>query len=164
MSYGSGFSNVPRPVFGHGLVYIATGFQQPTLLAVRVGGTGDVTRSHVAWTMTRQAPYTPSPLLVGDELYVVSDIGILSCLDATTGAVHWMQRLGGNYSASPIFADGRVYFLSEEGTATVLAPGREFRVLARNTLDGSTLASIAVSNGSLFIRSDTHLYRIQESK
>jgi outer membrane protein assembly factor BamB len=164
VSYGSGFSNVPRPVFGHGLVYIATGFQQPTLLAVRVGGTGDVTRSHVAWTMTRQAPYTPSPLLVGDDLYVVSDIGILSCLDATTGAVHWMQRLGGNYSASPIFADGRVYFLSEEGTATVLAPGREFRVLARNTLDGSTLASIAVSNGSLFIRSDTHLYRIQESK
>ena len=164
VSYGSGFSNVPRPVFGHGLVYIATGFQQPTLLAVRVGGTGDVTRSHVAWTMTRQAPYTPSPLLVGDELYVVSDIGILSCLDATTGAVHWLERLGGNYSASPIFADGRVYFLSEEGTATVLVPGREFRVLARNTLDGSTLASIAVSNGSLFIRSDTHLYRIQERK
>jgi outer membrane protein assembly factor BamB len=161
VSYGSGFSNVPRPVHGHGLVYIATGFQQPTLLAVRTGGTGDVTRSHVAWTMTRQAPYTPSVLLVGDELYVVSDIGIATCLDARTGATHWMQRLGGNYSASPIYADGRIYFLNEEGTATVLAPGREFRVLARNTLDGSTLASIAVSNGSLFIRSDTHLYRIQ---
>jgi hypothetical protein len=72
-----------------------------------------------------------------------------------------MQRLGGNYSASPILADGRVYFLSEEGTATVVAPGREFRVLARNTLDGRTLASIAVSNGSFFVRSDTHLYRIE---
>jgi outer membrane protein assembly factor BamB len=164
VSYGSGFSNVPRPVFGHGLVYIATGFQQPTLVAVRADGTGDVTGSHVAWTMTRQAPYTPSPLLVGDELYVVSDIGILSCLDARTGTVRWIQRLGGNYSASPIVADGRVYFLSEEGTATVLAPGQEFRVLARNTLDGSTLASMAVSNGSLFIRSDKHLYRIQETK
>jgi outer membrane protein assembly factor BamB len=114
--------------------------------------------------MTRSAPYTPSPLLVGDELYVVSDIGILSCLDARTGTVRWIQRLGGNYSASPIVADGRVYFLSEEGTATVLAPGQEFRVLARNTLDGSTLASMAVSNGSLFIRSDKHLYRIQETK
>jgi outer membrane protein assembly factor BamB len=164
VSYGSGFSNVPRPVFGHGLVYIATGFQQPTLIAVRAGGTGDVTRSNVAWTMTRQAPYTPSPVLVGDELYVVSDIGIATCLDATTGTAHWIQRLGGNYSASPIFADGRVYFLSEEGTATVIAPGREFRVLARYSLDGSTLASIAVSNGSLFIRSDSHLYRIQEPK
>ena len=160
VSYGSGFSNVPRPVFGHGLVYIATGFQQPTLLAVRTDGTGDVTRSHVAWTLTKQAPYTPSVLLVGDELYVVSDIGIATCLDAKTGTVHWMQRLGGNYSASPIYVDGRIYYLSEEGTATVLAPGREFRVLARSTLDGSTLASIAVSNGAFFIRSDTHLYKI----
>ena len=69
--------------------------------------------------------------------------------------VHWMQRLGGNYSASPLFADGRIYFLSEEGTATVIAPGPQLNVLARNTLDGGTLASIAVSNGSLFIRSDT---------
>jgi hypothetical protein len=160
VSYGSGFSNVPRPVFGHGLVYIATGFQQPTLIAVRPDGTGDVTKSHVAWTLTRAAPYTPSPILIGDELFVVSDIGIATCLDARTGAVRWIQRLGGNYSASPIFADGRIYFLNEEGTTTVIAPGREFRVLARNTLDGATLASIAVSNGSFFIRSDTHLYRI----
>jgi outer membrane protein assembly factor BamB len=158
--YGTGFSNVPRPVFGHGLVYIATGFQQPSLMAVRVGGAGDVTRSHVAWTMTRGAPYTPSPILVGDELYVVSDLGIATCLDARTGEVHWLERLGGNYSASPIFADGRIYFLSEEGTATVVAPGRAFRALARNTLDGATLASIAVSDRSFFIRSDTHLYRI----
>jgi outer membrane protein assembly factor BamB len=158
--YGSGFSNVPRPVFGEGLVFIATGFQQPTLIAVRPDGTGDVTNSHVAWTLTRGAPYTPSPLLVGGELFVVSDIGIATCLDAKTGAVHWVQRLGGNYSASPIFADGRIYFLNEEGTATVVAPGRAFRVLARNALDGATLASIAVSNGSFYIRSDTHLYRI----
>ena len=164
VSYGSGFSNVPRPVFGRGLVYIATGFQQPTLMAVRVGGTGDVTQSHVAWTMTRQAPYTPSPVLVDDALYVVSDIGILTCLDAMTGTVRWMERIGGNYSASPVVADGRLYFLSEEGVATVIAPGPQFTVLARNTLDGATLASIAVSNGSLFIRSDTHLYRIQEPK
>jgi outer membrane protein assembly factor BamB len=162
VSYGSGFSNVPRPVYADGLVYIATGFQQPSLLAVRVDGAGDVTRSHVAWSMTRGAPYTPSPLIVGEELYVVSDIGIASCLHRTTGALHWMQRLGGNYSASPLFADGRITFLSEEGAATVIAPGREFRVLARNSLEGATLASIAVSGGSLFIRSDTHLYRIAD--
>jgi outer membrane protein assembly factor BamB len=160
--YDSGFSNVPRPVFGHGLVYIATGFQQPALLAVRADGTGDVTGSHVAWTMTRAAPYTPSPILVGDELYVVNDIGIATCLDAATGTVHWMHRIGGNYSASPVFADGRVYFLSEEGIATVIAPGREFRVLAKNTLEGATLASMAVSDGSFFIRTDTHLYRIKK--
>ena len=102
----------------------------------------------------------PSPLLVGNELYLVNDVGIASCLDARTGEPHWIQRLGGNYSASPVFADGRIYFLAEEGTATVVAPGTEFRKLATNTLDGETLASMAVSGGSFFIRSATHLYRI----
>jgi outer membrane protein assembly factor BamB len=162
VSYADGFSNVPRPIYGHGLVYIATGFQQPSLLAVRADGTGDVTRTHVAWTLRRAAPYTPSPLLVGDELYVVSDIGIATCLDAKTGETHWQQRLDGNYSASPLFADGRIYFLSEEGAATIIAPGKAFRKLATNQLDGATLASIAVSGGSLFIRSNTHLYRIAQ--
>ncbi len=162
VSYADGFSNVPRPVFGHGLVYIATGFQQPTLLAVRADGTGDVTRTHVAWTLRRSAPLTPSPLIVGDELYLVNDGGIATCLDAATGAIHWQQRLGGNFSASPVFADGRIYFLSEEGVATVIAPGKEFRRLATNSLDGATLASIAVSGGSLFIRSHSHLYRIAQ--
>ena len=160
VGYADGFSNVPRPVYGHGLVFIATGFQQPSLLAVRADGTGDVTKSHIAWTLTRGAPLTPSPLVVGDKLYLVSDGGIASCLDARTGETRWVQRLGGEYSASPVFADGRIYFLSEEGVATVIAPGREFRRLATNTLDGATLASIAVSDGSFFIRSDSQLYRI----
>jgi outer membrane protein assembly factor BamB len=160
VGYGDGFSNVPRPVYGHGLVYIATGFQQPSLIAVRPDGTGDVTRTHVAWTLHRGAPLTPSPLLVGDELYIVNDGGIASCLDATTGETRWQQRLDGNFSASPVFADGRIYFLSEEGVATVILPGKEFRRLATNQLDGATLASMAVSAGSIFIRSDTHLYRI----
>src|SRR3989442_14026258 len=134
------------------------------MTAVRPDGSGDVTRTHVAWTLRRGPPHTPSPLLVGEELYVVSDLGIASCLDAKTGAVRWQQRLGGNYSASPVFADGRIYFLSEEGVATVIAPGKEFRRLATNPLEGATLASIAVSNGSLFIRSDNHLYRIVKNE
>ena len=160
VGYADGFSNVPRPVYGHGLVYIATGFQQPTLMAVRADGAGDVTKTHVAWTLRRAAPLTPSPLLVEDKLYVVNDGGIATCLNATTGEMVWVQRLGGEYSASPIFADGRIYFLSEGGVATVIAPGAQFQVLARNTLDGETLASMAVSDGSIFIRSDSHLYRI----
>jgi outer membrane protein assembly factor BamB len=160
VSYGDGFSNVPRPVFGHGLVYIATGFQQPMLMAVRPDGAGDVTRTHVAWTLRRGAPLTPSPLLVGDELYIVTDGGIATCVDARTGAAHWQQRLGGTYSASPVFADGRIYLLAEQGVATVIAPGKEFRRLTSNRVEGATLASMAVSAGSIFIRSDTHLYRI----
>jgi outer membrane protein assembly factor BamB len=161
VSYENGFSNVPRPVYGSGLVYIATGFQQPTLIAVRADGAGDVTKTHVLWTLRRGAPLTPSPLLVGGELYIVSDAGIASCIDAKTGDLRWQQRLGGTFSASPIFAGGRIYFLSEQGIATVIAPGVEFRALAVNTLDGATLASIAVSDGSFFIRSHTHLYRIK---
>ena len=160
VSYGDGFSNVPRPVFGQGLVFIATGFQTPALMAVRPDGKGDVTRTHVAWTITRGAPYTPSPLLVGNDLYYVSDTGVLSLADAASGQIVWQQRLGGNYSASPVFADGRIYFQSEEGMTTVIAPGREFRRLASNRLDGAMLASMAVSGGSFFIRSDSHLYRI----
>ena len=160
VNYRDGFSNVPRPVYGHGMVYIATGFQDPSLLAVRVDGKGDVTGTHVAWELRRGAPHTPSPLLVGDELYIVSDIGIASCLDAKTGATHWQARLGGNYSASPVFADDRIYFFSEEGMATIVAPGKEFKRITTNTLDGATLASMAVSRGSFFIRTHDHLYRI----
>jgi outer membrane protein assembly factor BamB len=162
VSYGDGFSNVPRPVFGHGLVFIATGFQQPTLIAVRPDGKGDVTRTHVAWTMTRGAPFTPSPLLVGDHLYVVNDAGILSLVDAQSGQIAWQQRLGGNYSASPVLAGGRIYFQSEEGVTTVVAPGREFKKLATNALDGGMLASMAVANRSIFIRTDSSLYRITD--
>jgi len=160
--YDEGFSNVPRPVFSHGLVFITTGFQQPELVAVRPTGTGDVTRTHIAWSLKRGAPLTPSPLAVGDELYVVNDGGIASCIDAESGAVIWQQRLGGTYSASPVFADGRIYFLAEQGATVVIAPGRDFRRLAINTLDGGLLASMAISSGSLYLRTDSHLYRITE--
>jgi outer membrane protein assembly factor BamB len=160
VDYGEGFSNVPRPVYSHGLVFIGTGFQEASMMAVRPTGTGDVTKTHVAYTIERGAPFTPSPIVVGDEFYMVSDIGVASCLNVATGKTLWQQRMPGNYSASPVFADGKIYFLSEEGVATVIAPGTEFKKLASNTLDGTTYASIAVSQGSLFIRSETHLYRI----
>jgi outer membrane protein assembly factor BamB len=160
VGYPDGFSNVPRPVYGHGLVFIATGFNQPSLLAVRPDGSGDVTKTHVAWKLSRGAPLTPSPLLVGDELYVVSDNGIASCLDARTGAVVWQQRLGNSFSASPILADGRVYFLDEDGRTTVINPGTKGEPLAVNVLDGGTLASIAVASKSFVIRTASHLYRL----
>ncbi|HSB11799.1 MAG TPA: PQQ-binding-like beta-propeller repeat protein [Blastocatellia bacterium] len=158
--YGDGFSNVPRPVYGNGLVYICTGFQEPSMLAVRVDGRSDVTRSHIAWTLKRGVPLTPSPLLVGEELYIVNDGGIASCIDAKTGAEIWRARLNGNFSASPIYADGRIYFLSEEGLTVVVAPGKKYQALATNQLDGETLASMAVAGGSIFIRSRAHLYRL----
>src|SRR5262249_38361511 len=116
---------------------------------------------HVAWRHRRQVPHTPSLLLVGDELYMVSDNGFASCLDAKTGKVHWQKRLAGNnYSASPIFAAGHIYFLSEDGICTVVKPGTTFEQVARNEMKERTLASLAVADGSLFLRTANHLYRI----
>ncbi len=157
-----GFSVVPRPVYGHGLVFFSCGFNNAVLYAVRADGAGDVTDTHMAWKRKRGAPQTPSTLLVGDELYVVSDKGIASCVDARTGKQHWHERLGGGFSASPVFADGRIYFLSEEGVATVIAPGKTFKKLATNRIDGRTFASPAVVGRRIYLRSDTHLYRIEK--
>lgn len=164
VSYGQGFSNVPRPVFGAGLVFICSGFFEPVMLAVRPDGAGDVTKTHIAWTLKRGAPLTPSPLVVGEEFYMVNDTGIASCLDAKTGAEHWRSRLGGNFSASPVYADGCIYFLNEDGESTVVAAGKPFQKLATNKLDGATLASMAVSGGALFIRTAENLYKLEQHK
>ena len=161
LEHTEGYSNVPRPVYGRGLVYITTGLQHPSLIAIRPEGTGDVTGTHAAWRLERAVPVTPSPLLVGDELYIVNDLGIATCLDAKTGKTYWQKRLGGNFSASPVFADGRIYFLNEVGVTTVIAPGKEFHRVATNSFeDASTLASMAVSANTIFIRSAGYLYRI----
>jgi outer membrane protein assembly factor BamB len=162
VKYAEGFSNVPRPVYGHGLVFICTGFQEPSLLAVQPDGRGDVTKSKVMWKVDRAIPRTPSPLLVGNELYIVTDNGIATCIDAKTGEELWRARVGGNHSASPVYAGGRIYFLNEEGESVVIAPGRKLNHLATNQIDGPTLASMAISHSSIFIRSQTHLYRISE--
>jgi len=162
--YGEGYSVIPRPVYGQGLVFVATGFDRPAVLAIRPDGRGDVTETHVAWTLAKGAPNTPSLLLVGAELYMVSDGGIASCVEARTGRVYWQERLGGNYSASPIQADGRIYFQNEEGTAVVVKAGKDFLKLATNSLGERTLASYAVTDGALFLRTDQHLFKVQGSK
>jgi outer membrane protein assembly factor BamB len=143
-----GYSVIPRPVFGQSLVFVCSGFESPSLLAIRPDGQGDVTVSHVAWTLRKGAPLTPSPSLVGDELYLVSDSGIASCVDARTGRAHWQERIGGNYSASPLYADGKIYCQDEGGTGVVLKAGKRFEVLARNSIGERTLASYAVSDGA----------------
>ncbi|MBI2823853.1 MAG: PQQ-binding-like beta-propeller repeat protein [Planctomycetia bacterium] len=158
-----GFSNVPCPVFADGLVFIDTGYMKPQLWAIRPDGRGDVTDSHVQWRATAQVPANPSPIVIGEELYMVSDQGVLTCLDARTGREHYKSRLGGNYSASPIAAEGRIYFTSEAGETVVVAAGKKFRELARNQLDGRTLASAAVAGRAIFLRTEAHLYRIESA-
>jgi outer membrane protein assembly factor BamB len=156
-----GYSLVPRPVFGHGLVFICSGYNNPVLYAIRPDGHGDVTGTHVAWQLTQAVPHNPSPLLVGNELYIVSDGGIATCLDAESGKSHWRQRLNGAFSASPLFADGRIYWLNETGETTVIAPGTKYDELAKNQVTGRTLASLAVSYGAIYLRTDSHLYCIE---
>jgi len=160
VSTGAGFSVVPRPVFAHGLLFVNTDYDFPKLFAIRPGGEGDVTSTHLAWQTGRGAPSTPSALVVGEELYFVSDAGIATCADAKTGKVHWNERLGGGFSASPVFADGRIYFQNEEGVGYVLKAGKSFKQLAKNELGERTLASYAVDDGALFIRGADHLFRI----
>jgi outer membrane protein assembly factor BamB len=161
--YGDGYSVVPRPVFAHGLVYVCTGYNRPLLMAIDPTGRGDVTDSHVVWQTTSAAPHNPSPLVVGENLYFVSDRGVATCLDARTGEEHWQQRIEGEYWASPLFADNKIYFQDKFGTGVVIAAGPEYRELGRNMLgeNDRTFASYAVWDGALFIRTETHLYRVE---
>lgn len=159
--YGEGYSVIPRPVFAHGLLFVSSGFDSPVVYAVRPQeARGDVTDTHVAWTHRKGGPNTPSMLVAGDELYFISDRGVATCADAKTGKVHWNERLDGNYSASPVFAEGRVYFQSEEGVGYVVQAGKQFKLLAENDLGERSLASPAVDNGALFIRTESHLWKI----
>lgn len=160
VDHGTGFSTVPRPVFGHGLVYMCTGFASKELWAVRVDGLGDVTDTHVAWVASSQIPTNPSPVLVGDLLLVISDTGIATCFDATTGRAHWKQRIGGNHSASPVGIGDRIYFFSQEGEVTVVRAAKEFVELAKTQVGGRLMASPAVAASTLILRTDTALIGI----
>ena len=159
-----GFSNVPLPVIGNGVLYLSTGFTKPELWAVRTDGAGEATDSHVLWKVKRQVPANPSPLLVDGRIYMVSDQGVATCVNAADGEILWQERLGGNFSASPIYADGRIYFCSEEGTTTVVVPGAKYAALASNQLPGKILATPAVVENSLLIRTDAALYRIMRQE
>lgn len=162
--YGEGYSVVPRPVFGHGMVFLSSGFDRPATMAIKVDGRGDVTDTHVVWSISRSAPNTPSMILDGKELYFVSDSGIATCADAVSGKVHWSERLGGNFSASPILAGGRVYFQNEEGAGFVVQAGTTYQLLASNDLKERTLASPAVEGNALFLRGEKHLFRIESTR
>jgi outer membrane protein assembly factor BamB len=155
-----GYSVIPRPVFSHGLIFVTTSYDRPTLLAIRPDGKGDVTETHLAWSNKTQIPHTPSLLVVGDELYAISDKGIGQCFDAKTGELIWKERVGGNFSASPLYADSKIYFQSEEGETTIIAPGKTYKEIGRNHLKEPTLASYAVAGDTLLIRTKTQLYRI----
>jgi outer membrane protein assembly factor BamB len=155
-----GYSVIPKPVAGHGMVFFSTSFDAATVQAIKLGGTGDVTSTHIAWTLGKgAAPHTPSPLLVGDELYLISDKGQLSCVEAKSGTVVWEDKLKGGYSASPIFANGNIYVTSEDGKGTLIKAGRKKEILGEFDLKEKTFASFAAADGALYVRTESQFYK-----
>lgn len=157
----TGFSNAARPLAADGLAYLTTGYQRADLLAVRLGGSGDVTESHLAWKVSKNVPLNPSPLLHEGLLYLVNSGGIVTCLEAKSGEPVWQERLPGPFSASPTLIEGRIFLFNENGRAYILEPGRTFRKVAENALDDGMMASPAAVGSSLILRTKTHLYHIQ---
>jgi outer membrane protein assembly factor BamB len=161
---GTTYEVIPTPVVGHGLVYCASGRAGPTL-AIRPGGKGDITASRVVWTSPRGSPFVPSPVLVGDHLYMVNDMAsIVTCLNAATGQSVWQGRLGvarrEGFSASPVAVDGKVFFTNDEGETFVLRAGPTFELLRTNALGEYVLASPALVDGRWYFRSDRNLIAI----
>jgi outer membrane protein assembly factor BamB len=151
-----------RPVIGHGMIFFPTGFSAGQLYAVKIGGNGLLDDSAVAWKYKRSVSNKPSILLVDDLIFMIGDTGIATCLEAKTGTQVWQQRIGGEYSASPVYADGKLWFFSEEGKTTVLKPSRTFEKLGESQLGDGFLASPALAVKAFYLRSRSHLYRIEK--
>ncbi len=158
--HGNGFSIGSGPVFAGGTVFFSTGCMKPELWAVRADGRGDVTATHALWKSTRQVPIMSSPVLAGEEIYWVSDDGMANCSEARSGEIHWQERLGAKHFASPLVAEGRVYFFGNDGKTTVVRTGKQFEKLAENFIPEAVVATPAMVDRTLFLRTDEHLYRI----
>lgn len=151
---------IPAPTFHDGILYMTRGYRSGPYMAVRPGGRGDVSASHVVWQLPTGAAYISSLVYDAGLLYMANDVGAITVIEAATGNRIWQQRVDGIFSASPVAADGKIYFVSETGEVVVLRSGRDPEVLARNDVGERLLASLAVSNGQLFIRSDGRLFCI----
>jgi len=159
-----GYSNAARVIVEGDMAFINTGFGKPHLLGVKLepGMSGDVTETHIKWDIFKRISKRASPVVIDGKIYLTSDEGILSCLDVEDGSEIWSDRLRGHFSSSALAVDGRIYFFSEMGDAYVIKPGDEFELLATNHFDSGFMASPAVAGKSFFLRTKTHVYRVEE--
>ncbi|HZN32494.1 MAG TPA: PQQ-binding-like beta-propeller repeat protein [Pirellulaceae bacterium] len=156
-------SGAAMPLFGHGLVYVNTGFGAADLLAVKPDGEGDVTTTHVVWASKKSIGSKPSQVLVGDLIFNVDDNpGVATCIDAKTGEELWSKRLSGEFSASPLYADGKIYYCGQDGITTVVKADREYTELAKNQFADGFMASPAVTGKALILRTRSAIYRVEE--
>ena len=151
---------IPSAVFHDGRIYLSRGYRNSDYMAIRPGGSGDVTKTHVEWQAASGASYVPSIVYHDGLLYMTNEVGVVTCADATTGERVWRHRLDGIFFASPVVGNGRVYLVSETGTTFVLRAGRKPEVLAENRLDERFIASPAISGGRIFLRSDRTLFAV----
>jgi outer membrane protein assembly factor BamB len=162
VTYGEGYSVIPRPVVAAGMAYIATGYNIPKLIAIRLGeATGDVTKTHVAWEATRRMPKTPSMIATNGQILVLDDTGTLSSLDAKSGKPVWDEKLPGNFSASPILAGKILYAATEDGVCYVLEISpTDAKIRFEIDIAERTLASPVLLGGALYLRTEKHLWKI----
>ena len=151
---------IPSAVYHDGRIYLSRGYRNSDYMAIRPGGRGDVSATHVEWRRPSGASYVPSILYYDGLLYMTNDVGVVTCADARTGEPVWRHRLGGVFFASPVAGDGKVYLASETGEIFVLRAGREPHVLARNDLGERLIASPAIAKGRIFLRSDGTLFAV----
>ena len=151
---------IPMPVFHDGVIYMSRGYRSSPYMAIRPGGRGDVSTSHLVWESGTGAPYISSLVYDAGLIYMATDVGAVTVVDAVTGQRVSQQRIEGIFSASPVAGDGKIYFVSETGETIVMQSGRTPTVLARNDLGERAIASPAISNGQIFIRTDDHIYCI----
>ena len=151
---------VPSPVVHDGVIYASRGYRSGPYMAIKPGGRGDVTSTHVVWSVATGAPYCSSLLYYDGIVYMANDVGVLTAVDAANGQRVWQERVDGVFSASPVGGGGHVYFVSEDGNTVVLKGGRAPQVVARNDVGERMLASPAISGGRLFLRTDEHLIAI----
>jgi outer membrane protein assembly factor BamB len=144
---------------GH-LLFLTAGYPEYHILAIRPDGAGNVTGTHIAWRTTKGAGYVPSPVLCGPYLLNVTDGGVATSFEASSGRRVWTERIGTHYSASLVTAAGLVYFLADDGVTKVVRAGEEFELVAENALGEPCYASPAISDGQIFLRGERHLYAI----
>lgn len=158
-----GMNAAARPLYAHGLVYIAAGKDDTSFVAVKPGE-GNLTKSGIAWKSGKGVSQKPSPLLIGDVLFMISDAGIASCRDAKTGEIYWNERLRGEFWASPVSDGKKIFCFSKDGKVIVFAAKREFELLAENQFDEGFHSTPAIAHNAMFLRSRHHLYRIEKPR
>jgi outer membrane protein assembly factor BamB len=166
ITYGGGDSTVSSPLFWNGIVYINTGLKPTELWAVRPDGKGDVTASNILWKCTENVPGIATPVIANGLIFMVSEKGVLSCLDAKSGQLIWKEKLQGNYNfnTAPVSIADKIYFTEVDGTTTIIKADKKFQTVAENKLEGKFIARPVVSGNSLIMRSDSHIYRIENTR